>query len=124
MQQPEGVEPVLVIVAALIANDRADVEVDRRRQGDPMLGDGRILGGIELDVTDLLWPHKFWRQDRAPPQLANFCSVANTLRPSHTCMSAINPRSPVSSIRLAATAARTLSIPIQIAVMVLRSVET
>ena len=52
MQQPEGVEPVLVIVAALITNDRLDFEVLRLCQGDPVLGDiGLVLGRIGFIVA-------------------------------------------------------------------------
>jgi len=57
-------------------------------------------------------------------QLACLCIRANGLRPSHDCIALATARSPVSSRRCDATAARTVSVPIQIAVMVRRSVTT
>src|SRR3979409_1599146 len=57
-------------------------------------------------------------------QLASFCSFANGLSPSPVCMAAASLRFPVKIIRRLATAARTVSSPIQIAVMVLRSTDT
>lgn len=61
-----------------------------------------------------------------PPlvQLASFCSFAKGLSPSQVCMAAASCRFPVKIIRRFATAARTVSSPIQIAVMVRRSTDT
>src|SRR5438105_8947390 len=49
------------------------------------------------------------RDEPSTIQLASLRSFANGLRPSHVCMDAVSCRSPVSTIRWLATAARTVS---------------
>ena len=73
-----------------------------------------------LAALEVLMVHSQTR----PLQLASLRTLAKGLSPSHVCMSVASWRSPVSIMRSAPCAARTLSKPIQIAVIVRRSVET
>jgi hypothetical protein len=57
-------------------------------------------------------------------QLASLRSFANGLRPSQVCIEAASDLLPVRIMRWLTTAARTVSSPIQIAVMLRRSTET
>src|SRR5262249_11934475 len=57
-------------------------------------------------------------------QLASLRSLANGLNPSQVCIALASVRLPVRIMRLLVIAARTVSSPIQIAVMLRRSTET
>ena len=111
-----------------------DDQAARQRMGHAATGVGgeardrrRRREGTVIVAANISPREPMAREDRRlsePLQLASFFSFANGLRPSQVCMAEAMRRSPVSIIRLLPTAARTVSSPIQIAVMVRRSTDT
>ena len=81
---------------------------------------GEVVAGTYRGVRRFLPQKRITSRD----QLAILSTFAKGLRPSQTYISAARPRSPVNVMRPAFTAWRTVSRPIQITVMVRRSVET